>query len=239
MKRQRNATSSPKTPRLFWRYPAKPIADYRGSLPQTADDLGDPFTRDGAEVTPTPEEVAAHGLRAFFECVECSSLRPTPNGYGTPPYPVTTGYGIDNRTGRAVCYRCCGARDRATMKSNGRATLYLCRKPDAPTALARGETKVSPIPGVAHWRLQPLPQDWKVTNWPSSLELPVWRIRRSRHNWGRERFDVWFIFEGYVWHGVNAGDSQLLHARRTRTVWSGFGPVTASKSRAKSAKVLA
>lgn len=235
MRRQRNTSNtSPDSPRLFWRYPAQPVADSRATVPPSEDDTGDTFKRDGVEVTPTPEEVAAHGLRAVFHCVECDSYRPTPKGYGGAGYCGGTGYGHDANTGRAVCYRCCGERDKRDARNTGRAVFYLVRVAD------KSEHTTGTTGRAPHLRAE----NWRVQNWPGSLSLPVLSLKRGSHNWRNvSRVDVWYVFEGYVWHGVQLGDSEIIRCKRTRTEWRdlgngrGFGPVTPRKSRAKSAKV--
>ena len=54
----------------------------------------------------------------------------------------------------------------------------------------------------------------EVTNWPGTLTFPI-KIKEGRHNLCRFRYDVWFNFEGYTWHGVTYGnDTQLCHCKR-------------------------
>jgi len=100
-----------------------------------------------------------------------------------------TGYGIDNNDNK-ICYACCAEQDKQYMRDNGRNTLYL----------TKGDNKYKYV----------------VTNWPGSLILPVIASSNSKTNWGHERTDVWFRFEGYVWWGRNIGDSQIVHCRRTK-----------------------
>lgn len=38
----------------------------------------------------------------------------------------------------------------------------------------------------------------------------------SRNNWGAQRTDVWFNFDGSVWHGVNIGDNDIVRCKRTK-----------------------
>lgn len=57
----------------------------------------------------------------------------------------------------------------------------------------------------------------KVTNWPGSLSIPVNNKRTGRHNWTGRRYDVWFYFEGKLWHGVQYGDmTQLCHCKQIK-----------------------
>lgn len=58
--------------------------------------------------------------------------------------------------------------------------------------------------------------DGRVTNWPGTLTFTVVWQRRSRHNTGGKRTDVWFTGpHGYVWHGYKCSDNtELLNCRR-------------------------
>jgi hypothetical protein len=93
--------------------------------------------------------------------------------------------------GRArVCYECCATRDKETMRSTGKATLYLTYNDGA----RRGYVK----------------------NWPGTLCF-LGQVSKSRHNISRTRYDVWFMFEGRVWHGVQYGENtQICHCKRTK-----------------------
>lgn len=79
--------------------------------------------------------------------------------------------------------------EKAAMAEHGRAVLYLTKD-------TKGE--------------------WKVSNFDGSLSFRPFRVKKGSHNWGVERFDAWFTSGGYVWHGVNVGDNELLRARRTK-----------------------
>lgn len=98
------------------------------------------------------------------------------------------GYGLDS-DGMVVCYACCAERDKQQMRATGNATLYL-------------NHDHGPI---------------SVQNWPGSLVIQVHKRKQSRHNIARVRYDVWFRFAGYIWHGVQYGDNtQLCHCKRTK-----------------------
>ena len=79
---------------------------------------------------------------------------------------MTTGYGT-RPNGCKICYDCCSVQDKASMRADGAATLYLVK--DA----AKG---------------------WQVTNWPGSLAFRAWGVRKvsngytayftlDRHDW--------------------------------------------------------
>lgn len=56
----------------------------------------------------------------------------------------------------------------------------------------------------------------KVTNWPGTLQLPVYGVRHSWHNFaGRNgRTDFYFRAFGREWHGVNIGrDNQIARCK--------------------------
>jgi hypothetical protein len=97
-------------------------------------------------------------------------------------------YGFDD-SGKKICYACCGEVDKEWMRENGRITLYL-------TIAEKKRFKT-------------------VSNWPGTLLIPVESSSEGNHNIAGRRMDVWFLFEGTVWWGVNIGDSQLLHCKKT------------------------
>jgi len=90
-----------------------------------------------------------------------------------------------------VCFECCGDQDRASMRQTGRAVLYLSK----------------------------IGADWFVSNWPGTLRICTNfpGVCVGRHNIAGRRYDVWFNFEGCLWHGVTYGDNtQLCHVKRTK-----------------------
>lgn len=140
--------------------------------------------------TKTPEE------QPTIVCARCSAQIPAP-----APSAITPGYGI-NVEGQKICYSCCAELDREFMRANGKITLYLT---GVMPKIRRGYS-VNPA--------------WRITNWPGSLHFtPLGnRVKIGAHNMGVDRYDVWFVFEGWVWHGVNIGNySELLHCKRTKT----------------------
>ena len=100
-----------------------------------------------------------------------------------------TGYAINHLTGQKVCYDCCAEQDRKFMRDHKKITLYLTRE------------------GFYS----------KITNWPGTLKLDCTGCRTGRHNIAGTRYDVWFVFEGYYWHGVQYGENtQLCHCKQTK-----------------------
>lgn len=111
------------------------------------------------------------------------------------------GYG-QTLDGHRICYKCCANQDREEMRRDGRITLYL--------------TGVAPLGKDVSWIIDPR---WKIANWPGSLEFrPMGQnVKVGCHNMAGVRYDTWFVFEGYVWHGVSFGDnSELLYCHRTK-----------------------
>lgn len=104
----------------------------------------------------------------------------------------TTGYGMA-KDGSINCYECCAKMDKAHMKTYGKTTLYL--NYDFKNKQA------------------------EVQNWPGTLKIPCTNIRIGRHNIAGKRYDVWFNFSGYVWHGIQYGDNtQLCHCKQTKQI---------------------
>jgi len=107
----------------------------------------------------------------------------------SPHESFTTGYGV-SPDGKTYCYACCAERDKQRMRDDGRITLYLVK---------RGE-------------------EYVLTNWPASLEVHPFRVRKGHHNIAGTRYDFWFSFEGTPWHGVQYGENtQLAHCKRVKS----------------------
>ena len=121
-------------------------------------------------------------------CHACADKRILDCGHTPSPHALfTTGYGT-TEDGKRHCYDCCAASERARMVETGKATLYL--------------------------------NSGKITDWPGKLTFPViGRVSRSWHNFaGRDgRRDVDFVGpDGFIWHGTNIGDNDVLRAKRTK-----------------------
>lgn len=107
------------------------------------------------------------------------------------------GYGTYNN-GDILCFACCAERDKAVMRKTGRAVLYL---------------KSGEFPKHYYGANY---ADGKVVNWPGTLSIPC-RIKKGSHNIAGTRYDVWFIFEGHNWHGVQYGENtQICRCRRLK-----------------------
>lgn len=136
--------------------------------------------------------MTVHKEGVTFHCHDCKQDLPVQTSGGT-------GYGYD-REDNTVCYACCGIRDEEDMKKYGKALLYL--------------TVTPPKEGVRHG----FGTGGKVSNWPGTLSFNV-GVRVGRHNIAGKRYDVWFAFDGNMWHGVTYGDNtQICHCKRTKEV---------------------
>lgn len=57
----------------------------------------------------------------------------------------------------------------------------------------------------------------KVTNWSGTLHFDFLEYKKGNHNITGKRYDTWFIFNGYFWHGVTYGDNtQICHCKQTK-----------------------
>lgn len=102
-----------------------------------------------------------------------------------------TGYALNN-SNELICYSCCGENDRQRMIDNKKIVLYLVTYKDDFLK-------------------------YLVINWPGTLRIPIRKVKIGKHNIAGTRTDVWFVFNGYWWHGVNYGDnSQICHCKQTK-----------------------
>ena len=101
-----------------------------------------------------------------------------------------TGYGMDAQ-GKKYCYDCCAEMDKSDMDKSGKYTLYLTHNST---------------------------DGYKVTNWPGTLKYRVFDFKKSRHNFGGIRTDVWFFdHAGKKWHGYQIGNfTQICHVKRLK-----------------------
>lgn len=134
------------------------------------------------------------------KCYKCHASFPV-----IPPnFTGPSGYGVVQQKNRRryVCYDCCSKTDMAYMRKHGKNTLYFSYS--------------SPCnnPQFTHSGTNMTASDYLVSNWPGGINIRPTRVRRGKHNIARERWDVWFTFEGTEWHGVNIGDNQILRCKR-------------------------
>lgn len=102
---------------------------------------------------------------------------------------VGSGYALDDQ-GNITCYACCAKEEEKYMQENGQIDLFL---------ISNNKDKQ------------------EVTNWPGTLRFPELRYKEGKHNTAGIRRDVWFDFDGYVWHGVQYGNEvEICHCRKTK-----------------------
>lgn len=107
---------------------------------------------------------------------------------------IITGYAT-NEKDEKICYSCCAEIDKEYMKENGRIDLYLIEE--------KGRRNTLP--------------SYKITNFPGTLEIKPSHVRTGSHNIAGKRTDVWFKFNGFIWHGVCYGsNTQVLRCKRTK-----------------------
>ena len=96
---------------------------------------------------------------------------------------------------KKICFACCADIDREYMEENGKIDLYLIEE--------KGRRNILP--------------SYKITNWPGTLEIKPFYVKKGRHNIVDERTDVWFKFNGFIWHRVCYGsNTQVLRCKRTK-----------------------
>lgn len=97
-----------------------------------------------------------------------------------------TGYAIDQKNNK-ICYSCCAVND-----SNDLGAL----KPKEKICL--------------YW------DGVQVTNWPGSLKIKAYSVKKGNHNIAGSRVTVYFKHNGNKFTGINYGSSsQILHVRKT------------------------
>jgi hypothetical protein len=58
---------------------------------------------------------------------------------------------------------------------------------------------------------------FSIVNYNNSVVFNNIWVKKGKHNFAGTRYDAWFVFEGYWWHGVNYGEnSQLIHCKKTK-----------------------
>jgi hypothetical protein len=107
--------------------------------------------------------------------------------------------------GNNICYACCAVLDKEDMRRYGEFNGYYVHERKPEVKLRFGERRYYHGANAG-----------SVTNWPGSFIIPCYRAVRSVNNFGAERTDFWFIFEGREWHGVNIGDNQIARCKQKK-----------------------
>ena len=110
---------------------------------------------------------------------------------------IGTGYATNNKYEK-ICYSCCGIIDAEELRENGKLFGYFTYKT------------------VKHTSSMKTYEDKKFTNWPGTFTIPVYHMRVSRNNFGAERRDFWFNWEGRNYWGVSIGDNECARVRKVK-----------------------
>lgn len=133
-------------------------------------------------------------MNEFF-CAGCGGRLPDGGGTTLFPYPIhCEEYGY-----KFYCYDCAPAKFRQLMIERGRARLYLTFNEHADVANGYGHLE--------------------VMNSRGTLRFPVEDWKESRRRDFTYRTDVWFTFDGSIWHGASYGDcvgAQPCRVKRTK-----------------------
>lgn len=100
--------------------------------------------------------------------------------------------------------RLLGEMELQAMRQHGRAVLYITHVPENKRCWCDAEG--------THY------VEYQAGTWASKSEerFPCYNVRKSRNNFGAQRTDVDFSFDGSRWHGVNIGDNQILRVKRCK-----------------------
>lgn len=99
------------------------------------------------------------------------------------PQGIGTGYAVDKDENH-YCYTCCAKQEEQTLRElpvGEKTYLYLTE--DKP-----------------NYR-------WKLQNWTGLISIPIYSVKRGRHNFAGIRYDFWFEYYNHEYHGVRYGDN--------------------------------
>lgn len=120
------------------------------------------------------------------------------------PESMVAGYATDKDNNK-ICYDCCAVLDKEQMRQDGKITLYLTCEPAVKPGSKTRE-------GGRLFRRSA----GTVSNWCGTLQFKC-HTRTGKHNIAGVRYDCWFVFEGYYWHGVTYGsNTQICHCKCTK-----------------------
>lgn len=183
------------------------IADLGLSLHGIGEDIQDPYQMI-AYVINTVLDKDADSRSSVFRCDRCNKIWDNREK-------SVTGYGRTD-TDQIHCFRCCGEEDVKTMTETGEIVLYLTFKTE--------EYKV--WSGSQYVTASHLIPD-QLTNWPGSLRFNIVSWSKGDHNWGIDRYDLWFKGpDNRVWYGRFQGSwTQLTYCKSTKH--TGYSKVVA------------
>ena len=126
-------------------------------------------------------------------CVKCGNAFYPRHFYDAEKTkPIDTGY-AQTVQGERVCFECAALDDLRVMRETGKHDLYLTKN--------NGQ--------------------YEISNWPGTLRFGPVNVSKGHHNIAGTRLDVWFSFNGHVWHGINLGEwNQVCRVKQTKEVSS-------------------
>lgn len=138
-----------------------------------------------------------------FYCIDCRETKPIAKEGGT-------GYAT-LADGSKVCYACAGLRDARKLRETGKLVGYLTI--DSPASRTDMEARRT----LRKINARYTGNSGTFSNWPGTFKVKTGSIAYSRNNFGADRLDFWFSWEGARYWGVNVGDSQLARVRRVKS----------------------
>jgi len=130
-----------------------------------------------------------HGV-SRFTCAICKEAKAIEH---PPGYFGGTGYAFLHDGIDPICYPCAADDERAEMIATGKGTLYLSKTSDG--------------------------SRWTVGDWAGELTFTdILSVHKRGHNWRNvSGYTVEFYGpDGYVWHGINLGDNDILRCKRLK-----------------------
>lgn len=121
---------------------------------------------------------------------------------------LETGYG-QNDKGERICYACIGFEDREALIRDGKQTGYLSMKHRIYDGLGI----------IRYGQGRDAMEDGTYGNWPGTFTIPIngTNAKSSVNNFGAERIDFWFTFEGAKYWGYCVGDTEIARVKRIKS----------------------
>jgi len=120
---------------------------------------------------------------------------------------LRTGYAT-KADGSTLCYACCAIEGAKKLRETGKLVGYYVAKHRIYDGLGI----------IRYGQGRDAMEDGTFGDWSGTLSIPVkgTNARRSINNFGAERIDFWFTWEGSCYRGVNIGDNQIARVRRIK-----------------------
>ena len=172
-------------------------------------DIQDPYDLIGHVITDFDKDSDSERVHVF-KCDRCKKIKDHRSN-------MTTGHGRTD-DGRIHCFACCGLEDAESMIETGKIALYLTFKTEEYHTWSGSEYVRSnrQIPS-------------QITNWPGSLRFDLLSWSKGDHNWGIDRYDLWFKGpDDRVWYGRHQGhNTEIVHCKQTKH--TGYAGIVADR----------